>query len=906
MRRKISTLAAVALLAGLLPLAGISAAGAQVGPATVVPIQITGEPSERLNFILMGDGYQADEMDQFHADVDRNLAVLWTLEPFHSYRSYINIYAMELPSEDSGISCDPDDGNVQRNTPLGLRYSSQCPADPLARGVTYSPEGAQRRNEYLNTYMAPILGVEGNVHNQNNVQTLAIFNSFTYGGIGGQHATTSGGSPQGPLVSSHELGHSTGNNYPDEYPYSSRDVVRPCYTGGEPSSFNHTIYTSTAQMIADQHKWWRWIGEESESGGIIGLWEGGNSRPCGIRRPSEHSMMRWIGFYFDQPGREHMVGRISGMRFANAMPLPSTPEGEVGPDDVVWVQPMRPKYHELKVTWRVNDEVVPNPGNTGFLDLGELDVSAGDTVEVTVNDPTDFVRDPALADGPRMTQTRRWTVGTPLPATPGDVAFTISTQRERPVDGDEIVYVETTYPTDRVPDVTWRLDGEVVPNPHNRRNFDIGAQQLAPGTYELSATVTDPADTDGGSETLTWTVDNIDPTAPRTLSEGLTTLDGDLEHPVYFGGWDMWLDPQDDQTGYDAELYTVGELRLNRDGWFNYFGFPEEPFGSPFRFRHSGTSVKALTYGNLGTGGLSKAAFEQYFDGHPSGTFEPGYGTHFVEHRAIDPAGNISEPEAYRATVLPGESPECTTTLSGSYNTRTRVRSGVVCLAGDAVRNGGLEVSNGASVVASDGARINGGLTATDADVVHLFGATINGGAHIAGTTTDTILVNNSINGNLLLFDNSGRDITILSGATRNYGVLLVGNDISGQALCEGNSPTVDDFDVPNTVGGSEADDICASLFGPATDELDDLAAAGGITAGLEAKLRHALDTAQAWLADPAKRGGPALSHLDRTVHLLLWQADVIETSNKPTPGDPAGLRALAATIAAIADAYRS
>ena len=34
---------------------------------------------------------------------------------------------------------------------------------------------------------------------------------------------------RGPLISTHELGHSLGT-LSDEYPYSLRDVVRPCYT----------------------------------------------------------------------------------------------------------------------------------------------------------------------------------------------------------------------------------------------------------------------------------------------------------------------------------------------------------------------------------------------------------------------------------------------------------------------------------------------------------------------------------------------------------------------------------------------------------------------------------------------------------------------------------------------------
>jgi hypothetical protein len=107
-------------------------------------------------------------------------------------------------------------------------------------------------------------------------------------------------------------------------------------------------------MIADGFKWWRWLGEESLSGGIIGLHEGGNTFLCGVPRPSQHSMMRWLGFPFDQVGREHMTYRITGRRNANEMALEETPVGEVGPEDLVWVETQHPKYHEPDVTWRVN------------------------------------------------------------------------------------------------------------------------------------------------------------------------------------------------------------------------------------------------------------------------------------------------------------------------------------------------------------------------------------------------------------------------------------------------------------------------------------------------------------------------------------------------------------------------
>ena len=185
----------------------------------------------------------------------------------------------------------------------------------------------------------------------------------------------------------------------------------------------------------------------------------------------------------------------------------------------------------------------------------------------------------------------------------------------------------------------------------------------------------------------------------------------------------MRLDPQDDQPGF-----VVGELRADGDGWFNYFGFPDQPFGTPFTFSHSGKVVKALTYGNLGTGGLSKAAFEQ----SPAFGFEPGYGTHLIEHRAIDASGNIGTAGQFKATVIPGASPACTTTITGKRSKGVTVESGVTCIAGATI-DGPVTVEPGASLVVSDGSELHKGLHAADAAVVHVFGATVNRDSKITG-----------------------------------------------------------------------------------------------------------------------------------------------------------------------------
>jgi IgA peptidase M64 len=878
MRRLASILAVVALPVGFLSAvpqaaATVNSAAPEVCDADPVnpplplpepkvhPIQVTGPPNERLNLIIMGDGYQYDQQSLFFGDVDRNLAVMWSTEPFRTYRNYINVYAVEIPSIDYGVRRDPDgrcrnpDGTIRdtgvregpidaKNTALRLWYSDGL-TNPLARGTTYGPAplncadyaeyypagvnpcetGNQAHNRILDNYVEPVLGMDATP--ANGVQTLAIFNTFTYGGIGGTQATTSGGSPQGPLISLHEIGHSLGT-MADEYPYSSRDVVAPCYTGAEPggnSGFHHTLYTDEQKMIQDQFKWWRWIGEESLSGGKIGLYEGGLGRvPCGIRRPSEHSMMRWIGFDLDQVGREHMVARITGLRNKGQMPLDSnsTPEGTVPQDSVLWVDPTHPRFHELNVTWRVDGQVVETD-DSHSLDLGELDLAPGTVVSAEARDPVgpdgiDWVRNPSMNNaandsgynGPRFVQTRTWTVGdtTVEPSAP-EAEITLSTLDTQPVAGDEIVYVETNHPTDRVVDVSWSLNGTEVPNPTNSRTLDLGELNLAPGTYSLTATVTDPADPGGVSASREWTVDNALPTAPRDLSEPLTTLDDDLEHPVYFNGWDMFLDPQDDQTGYPEERFVVGQLRLDRDGWFNYFGFPEQE-DAPFQFRHSGTNVKALTYGNLGTGGLSRATFEQTLpDNHPSGGFIPGFGTHFVEHRAIDPAGNYGEPGSYRATVLPGGSPQCTRTLTGLQINLT-VSGGVTCLR-DATVAGALTVQSGASVVVTD-SMVAGRLQSTGAEAVQLFGSSVNGQTSITGTARDVTIAGSTFNGRVTLSNNTqvsaNERYSRLAG---EYGPVLAGNTVNGQLACTGNSAAAKDFGADNVIRGSHTGD-CADL----------------------------------------------------------------------------------------------
>ncbi len=552
---------------------------------TVTEVQVTGPVAQRFNLVVLGDGYTAAEQPKFFADVQRHVSTLWSLEPFKSYRSYFNVYAVSIASPESGVDCDPSLGAPRRNTPLDMGFWGGCNPQSVQRLLTVDDAAAQR-------YADLVPGTT-----QANRQILALGNSSTYGGAGGTYATASGGNALSALISPHELGHSLGG-LDDEYDYYARNVPGGAYEGGEPDSIHHTLLTEQ-QMRAQHAKWWRWLGEPSEAGGTIGRFEGGLYTQTGVWRPSAHSMMKTLGYAFDQVGRERMTQRISAK-----VPLVGggTPAGTIGADRVVWVRPMHPVDHRLDVTWTLDGKRLPG---RDAVDLRAAHVKPGrHTLTATVTDPTSFVRDPAA----RPTATRTWTVDTAVTTPPsGGPAVVASTSL--PVGGHDVVYVETGEPTGSIPEVFWSLDGRYAGTGTDH------ALNLSRGTHTLTATT--------GGTTVTWTVDATGPATTAELPPG----------GVYHGSFTMRLTSPD----------GMPEFRVDGDGWHKYYGWPTDP-DAPYVFTPRGTEIDGLAYGNLGSGGLTVSPFAER---------TPGYGTHRIEYRSIDAAGNVGPAKAVTVTLLP-------------------------------------------------------------------------------------------------------------------------------------------------------------------------------------------------------------------------------------------------------------
>ena len=90
-----------------------------------------------------------------------------------------------------------------------------------------------------------------------------------------------------------------------------------------------------------------------------------------------------------------------------------------------------------------------------------------------------------------------------------------------------------------------------------------------------------------------------------TPVETKTEADG-TPHYIFSEEFTMKLEPSDDQKGY-----VVAEFRVNGDGWHHYYGWPDAPEGTPYKFTPRGTTIKELVYGSLSSEGLSPQPWEE-------------------------------------------------------------------------------------------------------------------------------------------------------------------------------------------------------------------------------------------------------------------------------------------------------
>gem|GEM_PF-1210534 len=352
--------------------------------APVTTIRDNGDPANRVDFVILGDGYTASELTKYANDVENAVNGFFNQEPFKEYQNYFNVHRVDVISNESGADHPP----IYKNTAFDATYNGR---------IFYV--STSKVNTVLSNSVNP---------DQRDI-ILVIVNDATYGGSGGSIAVASTHSASIELVL-HEVGHSFGL-LADEY--NSGGVNCPGTV--EPSQPNVTLETNR-----DVIKWNHgggpptgWIDPAtpvptlSTSNGIPGLYEGAYYCSLGVYRPTYNSKMRNLNRPFEQINEEQLVKRV--YNWASPMDSSSPSESEVtlqaNETQLFQVEVLEPMTHTLKVEWYVDDQ---SQSNSLQFNVASNSFEQGvHTVRVMVEDLTSKVRyDPANV----LTDQRSWTV----------------------------------------------------------------------------------------------------------------------------------------------------------------------------------------------------------------------------------------------------------------------------------------------------------------------------------------------------------------------------------------------------------------------------------------------------------------------------------------------------------------
>ena len=158
-------------------------------PAAYKPwaVMKNGEPGQKADVLLLGDGYTRAQMEKWHRDARRMVELLFAAPPFKPRRSDFNVWAIDAPSEQVGIS-RPSDG-VYRRSPFGVGYDAF---------------GSER---YILAFDNKRLREIASAAPYEFLIIVANDRKYGGGGIFNLYATVAAGNAFAPYVLVHEFGH---------------------------------------------------------------------------------------------------------------------------------------------------------------------------------------------------------------------------------------------------------------------------------------------------------------------------------------------------------------------------------------------------------------------------------------------------------------------------------------------------------------------------------------------------------------------------------------------------------------------------------------------------------------------------------------------------------------------------
>ncbi len=156
-------------------------------PGPLLTIQKMGEPQTKVDLLILGDGYTAQERGKFEDDAKRATEILFSRSPFKEHRKDFNVWGLCPPASEPGIS-RPSSGQY-RHPPLGTSYD------------TFDSE------RYIMTTDNRALRDVASWAPYEFIEILTNSNTYGGGGIFNLYATVAANSEWMPYVFVHEFGH---------------------------------------------------------------------------------------------------------------------------------------------------------------------------------------------------------------------------------------------------------------------------------------------------------------------------------------------------------------------------------------------------------------------------------------------------------------------------------------------------------------------------------------------------------------------------------------------------------------------------------------------------------------------------------------------------------------------------
>lgn len=360
---------------------------------TVQTILTNGVVSNRLNVVVLSEGYTTNQLTQFLGHATNAVNALLAHQPYSEYRSYFNAFAIKVASAQSGS--DHPSYPLYRDTYFNSSY------DAISDLLITIPPGSQGQGKVdalLQTFQL-----------QSQLSVLLV-NDPAFGGSDGFNRTAivyAGASSSEILT--HETGHVLGN-LGDEYTYP--------YPGFSDTEEPNT----TRETRRDFIKWKAWISTNTPIptpptapySEVVGLFEGAHYHATNWYRPKLNCAMRSQSVPFCDVCSEALVLAIyQRVRPIDGFVPASTNLSVSTTQSLAFsLTVLQPSTHSLTVQWSTNGTALNGATNLTFTLSPQSLGNGSHQISATVRDNTPLVRnDPTNL----LSQTIRWAVNVNLP-----------------------------------------------------------------------------------------------------------------------------------------------------------------------------------------------------------------------------------------------------------------------------------------------------------------------------------------------------------------------------------------------------------------------------------------------------------------------------------------------------------